>query len=133
MSAQTQRQRRAGELIRHALAEILSRGEVSDPVLEAHVVTVPEVRMSPDLKHATAYVMPLGGQDVPQVLAALEANKKYLRGQVARRVHLKFSPDLRFRADESFEAGARMDALLDTETVQQDARKSGTTNEDGEQ
>jgi ribosome-binding factor A len=124
MSTQSQRQRRAGELIRHALAEILSRGEVSDPVLESHVVTVPEVRMSPDLKHATAYVMPLGGQDLPQVLAALDANRKFLRGQVARRVHLKFSPDLRFRADESFEAGARMDALLDSEPVQQDARKA---------
>lgn len=124
MSAQTQRQRRAGELIRHALAEIFSRGEVADPVLETHVVTVPEVRMSPDLKLATAFVMPLGGQDLDAVIAALNANRKFLRGQVAKRVHLKFSPDLRFRADDSFEAGARMNALLDSDTVQRDARKA---------
>ena len=128
MSAQSQRQRRAGELIRHALAEILSRGEVSDPVLETRVVTVPEVRMSPDLKLATAYVMPLGGQDIDAVIAALNANRKFLRGQVAKRVHLKFSPDLRFRADETFDAGARMDALLDSDIVQRDAHK---TDEDG--
>lgn len=124
MSAQTQRQRRAGELVRHALAEIFSRGEVSDPVLETHVVTVPEVRMSPDLKLATAFVMPLGGQDLDAVIEALNANRKFLRGQVAKRVHLKFSPDLRFRVDDSFEVGARMDALLDSDTVQRDAHKT---------
>jgi ribosome-binding factor A len=126
MSQQSQRQRRAGELIRHALADILSRGEVSDPVLESHVITVAEVRMSPDLKRATAYVMPLGGQDIAPVLAALKANQKFLRGQVARRVHLKFAPDLHFRADESFDAGARMDAILDSDVVQRDARKAAT-------
>src|SRR5215813_9609208 len=95
-SGPSQRALRAAEVIRHAIAEILSRGEVHDPVIEGHVITVPEVRMSPDLKLATIYVMPLGGRDTEIVLAALERNKKYLRGEVARRVNLKFAPDVRF-------------------------------------
>ena len=86
-SGPSQRQLRVGELVRHALAEVLSRGEAPDEVLGSHPVTVPEVRMSPDLKLATAYVMPLGGRDQKKVLDALERNKKYLRGENA-------SPDL---------------------------------------
>ena len=85
-SGPSQRQLRVGELVRHALAEVLSRGEAPDEVLGSHPVTVPEVRMSPDLKLATAYVMPLGGRDQQAVLAALERNKKSLRGEVVRRV-----------------------------------------------
>src|SRR5690242_8061099 len=98
----SQRALRAGELVRHALAEILSRGEVHDPVIEAHMITVPEVRMSPDLRLATIYVMPLGGRDEPEVLAALARNKKFLRAEIARRVNLKFAPDIQFRIDERF-------------------------------
>src|SRR6476469_9931338 len=86
----SQRVLRVGELIRHALADMLTRGEVHDPTLETHMVTVPEVRMSPDLRQATIYVMPLGGKDVTEVVAALERNKKFLRGEIARRVDLKF-------------------------------------------
>jgi len=118
----SQRQLRVGELIRHALAEMLARGDIHDDVLAKHVVTVPEVRLSPDLKLATCYIMPLGGQDVPAVLKALEANKKYLRGEIAHSVNLKYAPDLRFRADESFAEAERIDALLDTEAVRRDTQ-----------
>src|SRR5687767_7271167 len=103
----SQRQQRVAELVRHALAEVLQRGDIQDPVLTSHVVTIPEVRMSPDLKLATAYVMPLGGQDEREVLTALERNRKILRQEVARRVNLKFAPDLRFRRDETFDEAAR--------------------------
>ena len=82
---------------------MLARGEIHDDVLAAHVVTVPEVRMSPDLRLATIYVMPLGGKDVEPVLAALERNKRYIRGEVAQAVNLKFAPDIRFLADETFD------------------------------
>src|SRR5579862_1451659 len=87
--APSQRALRAGELIRHALAEILARGEVHDPVIETHLITVAEVRMTPDLRLATVYVVPLGGRDETDVLAALDRNKRYLRGEVAQRVNLK--------------------------------------------
>ena len=118
----SQRQLRVGELIRHALAEMLARGDIHDDVLAKHVVTVPEVRLSPDLKLATCYVMPLGGLDIKPVLKALEANKRYLRGEIAHRVNLKYAPDLRFRADESFAEAERIDALLDTEAVRRDTQ-----------
>src|SRR5260370_2107678 len=98
----TQRSLRAGELVRHAMAEILVRGEVHDPVIETHLITIPEVRMSPDLRIATVYVLPLGGQDAATVLAALDRNKRYLRGEIARRVNLKFAPDIRFRINVRF-------------------------------
>ncbi|MGF7056055.1 ribosome-binding factor A [Bosea sp. OAE752] len=119
-SGPSQRQLRVGELIRHALAEMLARGDIHDDVLAKHVITVPEVRLSPDLKLATAYIMPLGGQDVKPVLKALEANKRYMRGEIAHRVNLKYAPDIRFRADESFAEAERIDALLDTEQVRRD-------------
>src|SRR5215211_737886 len=108
----SQRQLRVGELMRHALAEMLARGDVHDPVLEGHLITVPEVRMSPDLRMATVYVMPLGGKDSKDVLAALDRNKKYLRGEVAHRVNLKFAPDIRFMLDERFDEAERIDKLL---------------------
>ncbi len=116
----SQRGLRAGELVRHAMAEILSRGEVHDPVLEGHLVTVPEVRMSPDLRMATIYVMPLGGKDAPDVLAALDRHKKYLRGEIAHRVNLKFAPDIRFLLDERFDEAERIEKLLRTPAVKRD-------------
>jgi len=116
----TQRALRAGELVRHALAEILSRGEVHDPVLEDHLVTVPEVRMSADLRLASIYVMPLGGRDAKDVLTALERNKKFLRGEIARRINLKFAPDIRFMLDERFNEAERIEKLLRTPEVQRD-------------
>ena len=119
-SGPSQRALRAGEVIRHAIAEILSRGEVHDPVIQGHVITVPEVRMSPDLKLATIYVMPLGGRDAKAVVEALERNKKYLRGEIAHRVNLKFAPDIRFHADERFDEAERIEKLLRTPAVQRD-------------
>jgi ribosome-binding factor A len=119
-SGPSQRALRAGELVRHAIAEILSRGDVHDPVLANHLVTVPEVRMSPDLRQATIYVMPLGGKDSKDVLAALERNKKFLRGEIAHRVNLKFAPDIHFRIDERFDEAERIEKILRTPEVQRD-------------
>jgi ribosome-binding factor A len=116
----SQRQLRVGEAVRHAVADILAHGRVHDTDLEGHIITVPEVRMSPDLKLATIYVMPLGGRETDVVLAALERNKKYLRGEVARRVNLKFAPDLRFRVDDRFDEAERIEKLLRTPAVQRD-------------
>jgi ribosome-binding factor A len=125
---------RVGELVRHALADVLQRGEVMDPVLETHVVTVPEVRMTPDLKWATAYVMPLGGKDVPKVLDALTRNKKQIRMLVVKRLDLKSAPDLRFLVDESFEKGDKIDALLRSPAVKRDlvAGEDGDETPEGE-
>jgi len=111
---------RVGELVRHVVAEMLSRGAMPDPVLEKHVITVPEVRMSPDLKLANIYIMPLGGGDVKPVIEALDKQKKFLRSELAHKVNLKFAPDLKFRVDESFEKSARIDALLASPVVQRD-------------
>jgi ribosome-binding factor A len=124
----SQRQQRVAELVRHALAEVLGRGDLQDDVLTRHVVTIPEVRMSPDLKLATAYVMPLGGKHEAAVIKALDKNKKLLRQEVARRVNLKFAPELRFLRDESFDEAARIDALLRSEKVLRDTAKA---DEDG--
>ena len=118
------RQLRVGELVRHALAELFARGDVHDPVLEGHMITVPEVRMSPDLRLATIYIMPLGGRDAEAVLAALEENKRYLRGEISRRVNLKFAPEIRFRVDERFDEAERIEKLLRTPAVQRDLRDS---------
>lgn len=116
----SQRALRAGELVRHAVAEILARGDVHDPVIETHLITVPEVRMSPDLRLATVYVMPLGGQNETDVLAALDRNKRYLRGEIAHRVNLKFAPDIRFRIDERFDEAERIERLLRSPQVRRD-------------
>jgi len=130
----SQRQQRVAELVRHALAEVLSRGDLQDDVLTKNVITIPEVRMSPDLKLATAYVMPLGGKDEDAVIRALEKNKKHLRQEVARRVNLKFAPDLRFRRDESFDEAARIDSLLRSERVARDtAKPAADISDDSEQ
>ena len=122
-SGPSQRVLRVGELIRHALAEMLTRGEIHDPTIEGHMITVPEVRMSPDLKLATVYVMPLGGRDIQDVVAALERNKRFLRGELARRVNLKFAPEIRFRADDRFDEAERIEKLLRTPEVQRDLNR----------
>ncbi len=118
--APSQRQLRVGELIRHMLADVLQRGEVHDPALDGMVVTVPEVRMTPDLRVATVFVMPLGGKGADTLLATLDRHRKFLRGEVAHRVDLRYAPDLRFRLDESFDAGARIDSLLRSPEVKRD-------------
>ena len=125
----SQRQLRVGELIRHALAEVLTRGEVMDPVLETHIVTVAEVRMSPDLKHATCFVEPLGGGDANAVVDALEKHKKFLRGQINRRVDLKFSAELHFKLDTRFDDDTRIDTLLRSEPVARDLGEPDDTSD----
>ena len=121
----SQRQLRVGELIRHELAAMLSRGDVHDPVIEGHMITVPEVRMSPDLRLATIYIMPLGGRDEKEVVEALDRNKKFVRGEIARRVNLKFAPDIRFRIDERFEEAARIEKLLRSPEVARSQEDDG--------
>jgi len=116
----SQRALRAGELVRHAIAEVLQRGDVHDPVLAGHLITIPEVRMSPDLRLATVYVMPLGGKDIKEVLDALERNKKFLRTEVAHRVNLKFAPEIKFRFDDRFDEAERIEKLLRTPAVKRD-------------
>src|ERR1700750_2443208 len=116
----SQRQLRVGETVRHALAEILAHGDVYDPDLVGHIITVPEVKMSPDLKLATIYVMPLGGRDTEVVITALNRNKKFLRGEIAHRVNLKFAPEIRFRADDRFDEAERIEKILRTPEVRRD-------------
>jgi ribosome-binding factor A len=116
----SQRQLRAGELIRHALVEVLREGDLHDPALEDASVTVTEVRMSPDLKHATCFVEPLGGGHAREVVEALNRHAKFLRGKLGRSIELKFTPDLRFVHDESFDAAAKMDALFNRPDVRRD-------------
>ncbi|MCC3245337.1 30S ribosome-binding factor RbfA [Methylocystis sp. WRRC1] len=128
----SQRMLRVAELVRHAFAQLLSRGEISDPVLEKHVVTVSRVKMSPDLKLATIYVMPLGGKDEPEVISALDRHKRFLRGEIAHEVNLKFAPEIRFRIDDSFDAVSRIDAILNSERVKRDlATDDDDTQESG--
>ena len=120
----SQRQLRVGELVRHTLADLLARGAVHDPVIAGHVITIPEVRMTADLRLATIYVVPLGGRDEDAVLAALERNKRFLRGEIARRINLKFAPEIRFLPDERFEEAERIDKLLKSPAVERDLRRS---------
>jgi ribosome-binding factor A len=126
----SQRQLRVGELIRHELAGMLARGDVHDPIIEAHMITVPEVRMTADLRLATIYVMPLGGRDAKDVVDALERNKRYLRGEIARRVNLKFAPEIRFRVDERFDEAERIEKLLQTPVVQRDLSDNNSGDKD---
>jgi ribosome-binding factor A len=116
----SQRQLRVGELIRHVVAETIARGEISDPELETMMITVPEVRMSPDLKHATVFVTLTMGGDASHAVKALSRHAKWLRGQVAHKVNLKFAPDLRFKYDTRFDETDRIDAILRSPAVARD-------------
>ena len=114
---------RVGESVRHALADILARGDVHDDVLAKHVVSVTEVRMSPDLRHATVFVKPLLGANEEAVIKALRTNTAYLQSEVARRVNNKYAAKLKFLADESFDEGSHIDTLLRAPKVAQDLEK----------
>ena len=111
---------RVGEQVRHALSEVLMRGDVHDETLASHSVSITEVRMSPDLRHATVFVKPLLGADEAEVLAALKRHVRYLKGEVARRVNTKYAAKLKFLLDESFDEGSHIDALLRSPTVARD-------------
>jgi ribosome-binding factor A len=111
---------RVGEQVRHVLSEILQRGDVHDETLASHLVSITEVRMSPDLRHATVFVKPLLGKDEEAVLKALRTNTAYLQREVAHRVKMKYAARLKFLADESFDEGSHIDALLRTPEVARD-------------
>ena len=116
---------RVGEQVRHVLSEILQRGEVHDETLARHLVSVTEVRMSPDLRHATVFVKPLLGKDEDAVLKALRTNTAYLQREVASRVQTKYAAKLKFLADESFDEGSHIDSLLRAPRVAQDLDQNG--------
>jgi ribosome-binding factor A len=128
----SQRMLRVAELIRHAMAQLLARGEINDPELAGLVVTIPSVKMSPDLKLATIFVMPLGGKSQEQIVAILDRHKKFLRGEVAHRVNLKFAPEIRFKIDQSFANAEKIDALLHSPQVARDLELAPKDDEGGE-
>ena len=118
------RLQRIGEQVRHAVAEVLGRGELRDELLQRTIVSVSEVRVTADLRHATVFIKALGGGDDQAVVKALASHARYLRGEVARQLATKYTPDLRFRADDSFDAGARIDAILRRPSVARDLEPS---------
>jgi ribosome-binding factor A len=121
----SQRQLRVGELVRHAIADILARGRVVDPDLDGKIITVPEVRLSPDLKIATVYVMPLGGKGGPMLVKALARNARYIKGEMSKTMRdMRTIPDLRFRFDEMFDEASRIDKLLHDPRVTRDTRSA---------
>lgn len=111
---------RVGEQVRHVLSDILARGEVHDDILASHMVSVTEVRMSPDLRHATVFVKPLLGKDEEAVLKALRTNTAYFQREVASRVKMKYAAKIKFLADESFDEGSHIDRLLRDPNVARD-------------
>jgi ribosome-binding factor A len=132
MSGQpTQRQLRVGELIRHELAAILARGRVNDPDLDGKIVTIPEVRLSPDLKIATVYVMPLGGKGGPVIVKALARNARFIKGEMGKAMReMRTIPDLRFRFDEMFDEASRIDELLNDPRVTRDTASAKPVRDD---
>ena len=130
-SGPSQRQLRAGELIRHALVEILREEDLADPDLTGVSVTVTEVRLSPDLKHAHCFVEPLGGGHADEVVKALNRSAKFFRGRLGRMIDMKFTPDLRFVHDESFNEAARIDRLFDDPRVRRDIEAEDVEISDG--
>lgn len=126
----TQRQLRAGELVRHALVEVLREEELQDSAMAGVSVTVTEARMSPDLRHATVFVEPLGGGHAGEVVDALNRHARFLRGRLGRHIDLKFTPDLRFLHDETFNTAAAMDRLFEDPRVQQDLRREPGEDDD---
>jgi ribosome-binding factor A len=127
----SQRQLRVGEELRHALARILQRGELRDPAVQGVAVTVTEVRVTPDLKSATVYVMPLAGRAAGAVLEGLERSAGYLRGQLAREVPLRFTPSLAFALDTSFDHASRINELLHRPEVERDLTNDDDGRDDG--
>ena len=127
----SQRMLRVGELVRHALSAVFARGEIEDPLLEGKVITVPEVRMTPDLKLANAYIMPLGGEGAEDVVAALNRHHKFIRGRIAPELDLKFAPDLKFYVDNTFDEFGKIDAILRSDRVQRDLAHDSDEDEKG--
>lgn len=128
----SQRQLRIGEELRHALANILERGEVRDPAVASHTITVTEVRISPDLRNATVFVMPLGGTDIEEVLAGLRRARGFLRHELVKAVDIRVAPDLHFEADASFDRADRIEAILHRPEVWRDIAGPGRDGGGGE-
>lgn len=118
----TQRQLRVGEMLRHALAEVLRRGDIRDPDLAGVSVTITQVKPSPDMRHATVFCEPLGGKNAKQVIAALNKHKGFLRGELGHTITMKFTPDLRFVEDESFAEAEKIETILKSSRVQRDLK-----------
>jgi len=119
----TQRQLRVGEMLRHALATVLFRGDIRDPDLVGVSVTITQVKPSPDMRHATVFCEPLGGKEADKIISALNRNKAYLRGQMGHLIDIKFTPDLRFVEDTSFAEAEKIETILKSARVQQDLNK----------
>jgi ribosome-binding factor A len=124
-SGPSQRQLRAGELVRHALVDILREEEIEDPALKGVSVTISEVRMSPDLKHAVAFVEPLGGAHAREVVDALNRVARFLRGRLGQAIDMRFTPDIKFVHDESFDAAEKVNRLLADPRVRRDVEREG--------
>lgn len=128
----TQRQLRVGEMLRHALAEILRDGDIRDPDLAGVSVTITQIKPSPDMRHATVFCEPLGGKNAAEVIAALNRHKGYLRGEMGHRIAMKFTPDLRFVEDESFAEAQKIETILKSSRVQQDLKAEDGDPQDGD-
>lgn len=126
----SQRQLRVGELLRHALSEILSRGEVRDPDLEGISVTVTQVKPTADMRHAVVFCEPLGGKNAARVIEALNRHRSYLRGLLGHAIRLKFTPDLRFQEDTSFAEAEKIETLLKSERVRRDLTRGNESGND---
>jgi len=129
----SQRQLRVGEVLRHALADILYRNEIRDPDLDGIPVTITQVKPSPDMRYATVYCAPLGGGNAGPIIAALNRHKGFLRGQMGHLISIKFTPELRFVEDQSFAEAEKIETLLKSPEVQRDLRASGQNDETDEQ
>ncbi|HEV7692145.1 MAG TPA: 30S ribosome-binding factor RbfA [Hyphomonadaceae bacterium] len=126
MKPPSQRQLRAGELVRHALTDILSREEFADPDLAGKSITITEVRASPDLKHATAFAAPLGGVDMAKTVEALNRAAGFLRGRLSKEIEMRYTPQVRFVADDSYDEARRIDELLASPRVRKDLGQPST-------
>ena len=118
----SQRQLRVSENLRHELSEIFTRVDIRDDDLKGVIITVSEIRVSPDMRNATAFIMPLGGKRADEILTALERHRKFLRGELSRRVHLKYMPELHFKLDETYDYSGRITDILKSEKVQKDLK-----------
>ena len=116
----SQRQLRVGEALRHALAEVMRENEIRDPDLDGVSVTVTQVKPSPDMRYATVYCEPLGGQNAKQIVAALNRHKGFLRGEMGHLLTMKFTPELRFVEDESFAEAQKIETILKSDRVSRD-------------
>ena len=128
----SQRQLRVGEMLRHALAEILGRNEIRDPDLDGVSVTITQVKPSPDMRYATVYCEPLGGENAKAIVAALNKHKGFLRGEMGHRIAIKFTPELRFVEDESFAEALKIETILKSERVSRDLSSSSDDDDDSD-